>query len=271
MLRVFHQLIPPCVYAFTHTHAHTLAVRSLLHIASLSLSLSHMRHPLIYALYFFFSSYLNFHFSPIVFFSVFKTHRLLFCILSFCWCSCPFSPPPFSSPPSSFFFFLFFFFFFFLCLRLFSHHLLVLFHARVLSLSLPHNTPNHPRDQACLLCLFHISALCSCDGNLSFKYLFLPSPDFFFFFFFFNCFPHWCRHQRTPHPLPEIFKLRFFQLGSWALLDLPPSIQLYTLRASEGVRPGTPAEANRNFAPEEFNQVSTPRACVLAAFPPLTS
>lgn len=55
-------------------------------------------------------------------------------------------------------------------------HLLVLFHARVLS---PTTLPNHPRDRACLLCLFHISAHCSCDGNLSFKYLFLPSPGFF--------------------------------------------------------------------------------------------
>lgn len=69
-----------------------------------------------------------------------------------------------------------------------------------LFLFLPHNTPIHPRDQACLLCLFHISALCSCDGNLSFKYLFLPSPDFFFPPpSRFSC-CHWC----TPHSIPEI-------------------------------------------------------------------
>lgn len=67
-------------------------------------------------------------------------------------------------------------------------------------LSSPHKHSHHPRDWACLLCLFHISALCSCDGNLSFKYLFLPSslllssaPASFFF-----------RHRRNSALFPSL-------------------------------------------------------------------
>ncbi len=180
------QLVP-CVYASTQIN--TFAVRTRLHIHLLPLSHTAPTHLCFYSL---FRSYLNFHFSPI--FSFCKTRQLIFGILSFCRFICPFPPPPFSSPSSrasacscSIAWFSF----------MLSHYLSL---SRSLSLSLStHNTPNHPRDRACLLCLFHISALCSCDGNLSFKYLFLPSP-----LFFFSCFPHCCHHWCTPHTFPEI-------------------------------------------------------------------
>lgn len=87
--------------------------------------------------------------------------------------------------------------------RFFSH---VFSHCLSLPLSVsrlfssPHKHSHHPRDWACLLCLFHISALCSCDGNLSFKYLFLPSslllssaPAPFFF-----------RHRRNSALFPSL-------------------------------------------------------------------
>lgn len=106
---------------------------------------------------------------PFSFFVLYKTYWLLFCILSFCFSCCPSSPLPFS---------LLLLLLASACARSISFFCFMLTLSFSLFLFLPHNTPNHPRDQACLLCLFHISALCSCDGNLSFKYLFLPSPDF---------------------------------------------------------------------------------------------
>lgn len=85
---------------------------------------------------------------------------------------------------------------------------------QTLLLLLLHNIPSPPRDHACLFCLLHVSAQCSCAANLSFKYLFLPSRAFLFLF------PS--RLQSPPtyvHTSIRLWNLKlcFFQLGSGAL------------------------------------------------------
>lgn len=209
-----------CLYICTHKHAclHTHSFTS-----TFSLSLK-TQHPLNYLCILFFHFYWYFHLNPILFL-FFPSVNLITC----CFASSHSVTPP-AFPPYQIFFYPFFSASD--CSRSISRFCFML----CVSVSLPHNTPNHPRDRACLLCLFNISALCSCDGNLSFKYLFLPSPDFFFFFRLPHCRHH---HQRTPHSIPEILNCASSNLAPGHFKTC--HLQFRSTHWDRASEPGTPA------------------------------
>lgn len=106
-------------------------------------------------------------------------------------------------------------------------------HSLFFSLSLPNNTPTAPETKL----VYSVSALCSCDGNLSFKYLFLPSPDFLS-----PSFPYCCHHCCTPHSIPEILNVLFptWLLGTLRLATFNSDLHIGSEWASRALRRGKP-------------------------------